>query len=265
MKPTLSRVGAADVVPLLEHDTLRCLVTLKMINSYARCMSFLLLRTGAEWGLLSLLPTAASDWDRKAYPDATHIAFLNSSSYAALLPLFSSLPKGAVVVKTEDRKIQSHLVDVLGAEMLTSFISFTSSSQGGQGWKSTDQGRTDYEEAAWLYFGNNGYEESELERHFHNGGRWFGLNEAGRLVSVCFIYQNYRDIWEIAGVYTHPDFRRRGHARVVVTAALSYLQREGLRPRYQVKRDNVASIQLAKELGLTEFLDVGHYRINVKP
>ena len=100
-----------------------------------------------------------------------------------------------------------------------------------------------------------------MERYFRDGARWFGAEAEGQLASACFAFQNYGDVWEIGGVYTEPRHRRKGLARRVVGSALAYLLSRRLTPRYQVKWDNLASIQLARGAGLKEFLTVNHYRI----
>jgi RimJ/RimL family protein N-acetyltransferase len=121
--------------------------------------------------------------------------------------------------------------------------------------------RGDHDSHAWSFFGNNGYETAELERHFRNGARWFGAEADGHIASACFVFQNYGQVWEIAGVYTEPKYRHRGLARKAVASALSYLRSQRLIIRYQAKWNNLASIRLAREAGLTEFLTVNHYRI----
>jgi RimJ/RimL family protein N-acetyltransferase len=103
--------------------------------------------------------------------------------------------------------------------------------------------------------------DAELAQYFRNGAKWFGIEEGGRLASACFVFENYRQVWEVAGVNAHPDFRRRGLAKRVVEAALVYLVRSGLVPRYQAIWDNQPSLALAKSCGLTEFLRMEHYLV----
>jgi RimJ/RimL family protein N-acetyltransferase len=117
----------------------------------------------------------------------------------------------------------------------------------------------EYDKDAWAMFQSNGYEDEELTRYFDNGARWFGIRSSGQLVSVCFVFQNHRNIWEVAGVYTATDHRRHGRAKQTVLCALGYLQKSHLTPRYQAKWDNLASIALAKSCGLVGFLQVDHY------
>jgi GNAT superfamily N-acetyltransferase len=268
-EPTIDQVGrlpdqvdVSTLLPLLEREPLRYLVTLKMINSYADSMSFFLVQNATGWAALSLLPTEASDWDRKAYPDTSHIAIIDGTGFMACQPLFGMLPRGPIVVKSGDTQIQTHLEDGMHASKVSSYISFTASA-GDTGSPAQDiPPRSDRDSRAWSFFGNNGYETAELERYFRSGAKWFGAEADGHLASACFVFQNYGQVWEIAGVYTEPRYRRKGLARKAVASALTYLRSQRLITRYQVKWNNLASIHLAREAGLTEFLTVNHYRID---
>ena len=65
--------------------------------------------------------------------------------------------------------------------------------------------------------------------------------------------------WKIGGVYTAPEHRRKDYARQVVLAALAQLKARLLRPRYQVREDNLASCRLAESIGLVPFVVVEHF------
>ena len=60
------------------------------------------------------------------------------------------------------------------------------------------------------------------------------------------------------GVKTHPDYRRRGWGRSVVSAMANYLLENGRMPLYVVAQNNKASVQLAERIG---FHDSGHREI----
>jgi GNAT superfamily N-acetyltransferase len=121
-----------------------------------------------------------------------------------------------------------------------------------------------YDKSAWEMFRANGYEDKELVRYFQDGAQWFGIESEGRLASACFVFQNYKHIWEVAGVYTQPAFRRQGLGRMIVSGALGYLSVSGLVPRCQARWDNQASISLAKACGLIEFLQMDHYLLRMR-
>ena len=78
-------------------------------------------------------------------------------------------------------------------------------------------------------------------------------------VSACFAFENHGPVWEVGGVVTAPEHRRKGLGARVVRAALAELSRRGLAPRYQVEEHNTASIGLANSVGLTPFLTITHY------
>jgi predicted GNAT family acetyltransferase len=77
---------------------------------------------------------------------------------------------------------------------------------------------------------------------------------------VCFAFANHQSIWEVGGVFTPPESRGRGLAARVVRACIAELQRRGLRTRYQVHEDNLASIALAKHLLLEQVCVMTHWQ-----
>lgn len=114
------------------------------------------------------------------------------------------------------------------------------------------------------FYRANGYERDEVERYFRAGSAFYcAIYENGEPVAACMAFENYGSIWEIAGLYTIERTRRQGLARDVVTTALSTLIKNGYIPRYQMDEGNIASKQLALDLGLSLFLTTEHF-IGVK-
>ena len=56
---------------------------------------------------------------------------------------------------------------------------------------------------------------------------------------------------EIA-VFTHPDYRRRGWGRSVVSSMVNYILANGRIPLYTASQSNIASRQLAERVGFTD-------------
>ena len=108
-------------------------------------------------------------------------------------------------------------------------------------------------------FAESGYLEEELKEHFSRGASWLGIRSSEELVSVCLVFPNHSDIWEIGGVYTKPQYRRCGFGSAVTRAALRFLHQKDLVPRYQFREDNQPSRALAESIGLVERLTVVHY------
>ncbi|HEX7122279.1 MAG TPA: GNAT family N-acetyltransferase [Gemmatimonadaceae bacterium] len=74
----------------------------------------------------------------------------------------------------------------------------------------------------------------------------------GQAVSICASARVTARAHE-AGVETHPDFRRRGHAGRAVMAWARAVRSLGVVPLYSTSWDNAASLGLAKSLGLIPF------------
>ncbi len=74
----------------------------------------------------------------------------------------------------------------------------------------------------------------------------------GRFAAAITVSQqgNDRQRWYIFNVATHPEFRGRGLARQLITAALSHIRaRGGKRVLLDVRSDNVAAYQLYRSMG----------------
>jgi hypothetical protein len=233
-----------------------------MITNYSDSMTVDLLEKNQKWALLSLLPAEVSEWDRKKYPTAKFIAFLDGNDLGLKRRLWREMPTVETVFKTSDPALKETLKHAPGASKIDSFLSFTGRVISGIGSPDAEVIQSDrLTPQVEELIKENGYETEELHRCFANGAEWFGVGNNDRIVSVCFACQNYGSVWEIAGVYTSPLFRKLGLARRVVLASLHRLQSRGCIPRYQVRWNNGPSIQLALSIGLEEFLRVDHFLI----
>jgi len=252
----------ATILSLLRSDCLRHIVTLKMLSLYGDHVQTILSEDDGGWALMSLLPTRVSDFDRRIYPNTTLVVLMDGTSHEAKLRLLNNMPAEHMVVKTYDESVKDRLLNRFQAKPALSFVSYTALSPHAS--HSTPAGVCESsvpDGEITPIFGHNGYEPAELSRHFADGARWFGVRDHGRIVSACFVFRNFETVWEIGGVFTEPDHRRRGHARKVVTGALNHLLASGFSPRYQVRSDNTESIRLAETIGLKEFLRMDHYLV----
>ena len=249
----------------LRSDPLRHIVTLKMIRVGGRAVSCRWCEDADGWGLLSLFHTRVFEYDQQTYADRDWVVLIDGTSAGAKAKLLDELPTGALVVKTYDSAVKEFLKQKFFATPVRSFVSFA----GAPGIAPSPPTReivssTKLEPAVAVLFAANGYVESELSRHFADGARWFGVSEDGKIVSACMVFRNFDTVWEIGGIFTLPERRRQGLARRVVAAALAHLHQAHLLPRYQVRADNIASIELAKAAGLQEFLRMEHYLVDRK-
>jgi GNAT superfamily N-acetyltransferase len=110
-------------------------------------------------------------------------------------------------------------------------------------------------------FAWNGYAAAELERYFAGGAHAFGIDIDGAVAAACFVFQNFEAVWETAGVHTAVRHHRQGLAARVVRAAVQHLLERGLCPRYQTEASNRDSIELARHVGLVEFLRIEHLTV----
>ena len=87
-------------------------------------------------------------------------------------------------------------------------------------------------------------------------GALFGLRgPRGRLISYAALKLKSASVWEIA-VATEPDYRGRGYARDVVSAASRFALEHGRVPIYINDRDNSNSAFVARSLGYQRYCDI---------
>ena len=70
-----------------------------------------------------------------------------------------------------------------------------------------------------------------LDKQLGAGAVLLHAYEGKRPVAMC-LAEGHKDILYLSDVYTHPDYRRRGYARAVMQAALTYANAQGYRWAY---------------------------------
>jgi len=243
----------------LNEDVLKNLSTLKYLTLYHNHAEVHLVEDAWDWAALSVFPTAILSYDTSTYPTARQALFLNGSSKTLKHGLLAALkPDHFLLRLNEDLDLSRYQekYKVSPGHSYISFSGFSSGTASGQA-RITPQDKLTPEAVA--FFGRNGYTPDDLKKYYRQGAQWFGHTIDGKLVSACFVFPNYNGIWEIAGVHTLEEYRRRGFAVTVVQAALLYLLGRGLTPRYEAEQDNTASIELARCLKMKEFLTIRHF------
>jgi ribosomal protein S18 acetylase RimI-like enzyme len=81
-------------------------------------------------------------------------------------------------------------------------------------------------------------------------GPWAIALDDGRMVSVCHTPEPMSDRAAVCGVWTHPDYRGRGHAPVVTAIWADILRPSGRLLFYSTRPENFASQRVAACLQL---------------
>ena len=85
---------------------------------------------------------------------------------------------------------------------------------------------------------------------WHQGGfRYCALVQNGEIVSVAAAWRRSEAAWEVAAVWTHPDFRGRGHAKAVCSFVTSYILNSGRIATCGTREDNAPMIRVVEALG----------------
>jgi GNAT superfamily N-acetyltransferase len=89
--------------------------------------------------------------------------------------------------------------------------------------------------------------------------------EKGRIVGNVTVHRRYSEKkgWFISNLAVHPDYRRRGIARGLVSAGVQMAQQKGARRiSLEVRADNFAARRLYEELGFTEVDSVSSLKLD---
>ncbi len=237
-------------------------MTLKMLTMFPSATDVTVIRDDSGWACRTELNATVSAWDAAHYSHAATVIMIDGTSDSLIRQAILESRHEDVVFKVHDDAARDVLTRELRFVRMNSFESFTSHDRYHPPTLPTgvevESGANDDPEAMGMFCAS-GYTTEEFASHAARGSRWFGVRRDKQLVSFCMAYQNYERIWEIGAVLTKPDFRGRGFAKAVVSAALQHLVSHDRAPRYQFAASNDASRGLALSLGLTHVLTVDHY------
>lgn len=239
---------------------LKHVVHLKMLRAYGPHIRCRYEEAAGEDGVLLLLPTRVSPFDAQVYPSTAYMVLLRSTGPHIARKLVGEVPVDcSLVFKLIDGPSVAAVNAAFPVTRVTAYLSYTSHSSTCLDVSPRVIVSNELDERCLPLYGANGYMPEEVRTHFAHGAISFVLYEGKAPVSTCFAFANFQSIWEIAGLHTVPDRRRRGYAREVVGTAVGVLCSRSRTPRYQVREDNVASRQLAASVGLVQFLKTEHF------
>jgi ribosomal protein S18 acetylase RimI-like enzyme len=255
----------------LESNRLRHLAHLKFLNYYGTALDCFYSETEAETGILLSHPVSLIAWDHTLYPEVNWVLLPVASGEKAaqrLLDHVESLShiRGKLLVKFCDPLTKQFFSDSFDLHHARTLISFTTSQFQAPAsvWDNVKVARQADDAQVALYL-ENGYTRAELERYFADGAQSFTIYEQGQAVCSCLAYRNFDTVWEIGALHTLAQARRKGYARMVVSAALETLLADGQIARYVAENTNTASIRLAQSLGMQPCLHFEHYLTDTQP
>lgn len=94
-------------------------------------------------------------------------------------------------------------------------------------------------------------------------GRYVGIHEGGRLVSLSGERMDFGDVREVSAVCTHPEFTGRGLAKVLVRHVMHGMLEEGVTPMLHVGSRNARAIGLYEALGFVRVRELRHAKLVV--
>lgn len=110
-------------------------------------------------------------------------------------------------------------------------------------------------------FGLINYTVNDIDEMIHNNSAYvLSIKENQMPIGSCLVYHVYKNVWEIAALSTHENYRRKHIGESLVTYATNKLLKDQLIPRYHVHTKNIASYNLAIKCGYEPFLSFNHYK-----
>ena len=251
------------ILTLLEKETLKNIVILKLLRQFPQ-MKVRSCFKDDKHALLLVLPTQESSFYSQLYPWSDHVLFPVVTDMSLLKPLLEPYFEEKVMFAIADSNIATAISATTPLTKLRSYISYT-------GDTLTDKINTDTVKLSHTFspecselFKANNYSQQELDTFASWGGKTFSITtEDGIIASACFIFPNFGDIWEIAGVHTLDSQRRRGFAKQIILKAAAYILSQDKIIRYQTEDKNLVSQKLAESIGLHKFLELSHYAAKI--
>jgi GNAT superfamily N-acetyltransferase len=261
MIETTNTHAIRSALAFLSTNALRNIVLLKMLTLFPDAVACQYCEDHGDVGVLLLLPTQATSFDRHAYPSTQYVVLLSASSQELVRRLLAFVPQGVpLVFKLLHDADRQMVAEQFALRRATAFISYTAPA--GQHFVPSSIVRVSEEidERCFALYAAQGHSREDLASYAATGSALtYTIYEAAAPIAACFTYPNFGNVHEIAGVYTIPSERRKGYARQLVASALHMLELRQSIPRYQVHEENHASIGLAEAIGLRRFVTMEHW------
>lgn len=273
MKPSTTYTNAID---FLRQDLLRNIVPLKMLAAHPEAIDIYYAQNNSGSCLLLLFPTTTFAYDRQHYAQDDYIAILagttgqvysdSQAEQRIVEQLLSHIPSDKrIVFKLPAGSIREALTEQLPLRRVTAVRSYTATAEHVYPMNEAVCESDQLDERLFPHLATFGHDRQDLDHLFRSAGtRSFTLYRTiagGNSVplAACFTYENFEQIHEIGGVVTIPEERRKGYAKRVVEHTVATLLQRDLLPRYQVHEENVPSVRLAEQVGLTLFVTTEHW------
>jgi GNAT superfamily N-acetyltransferase len=244
----------------LNQDLHKNIIILKYLQSYGQYAECWYSEHHDQRGVLMILPTRYSPFDYQLYPDADYLALPVFSDPQIGTDLIRHLPQGRIAWKMPSEYEHTIVQQYYPLTRTLAYLSYRIKPQQHFAPIADIVIREHADQACLDLYAQQGHDPDEVREMFEQGHAFSCSKYQGdKPVCSSYIHQNYQNIWEVGGLYTIPEARRQGFAKQVVQTALAEIQHRGLTARYVAHESNVASQQLARELGLEQFLTISHY------
>ncbi len=92
-------------------------------------------------------------------------------------------------------------------------------------------------------------------------GRYIGIRDGVRLVAMCGERMDLGNLRELSAICTHPEYRGRGYADLLMRHTMHAMQQQGVVPFLHVGAANLRAQALYKSLGFVITRELKHARL----
>lgn len=248
-----------SVFEALRRKPLENVVLLKFLQNSPESVTGYHIDCGTERATMLVIDNQLQDFDRGAYPSATSTILISSDNPTLTQALVCALPRNETrVFKLANPADRDVVAQHFTLDRQRAILSYTIHGPVSGNDRITINKSS--KRAPFELFEAQKHSRDWLSSLLDNGRAFTCTFEENDIaLSACFAFQIDGDLWEVGGVYTHPQARRRKLAQSVVSAAVAELKRSNRFVRYQVEDTNTPSIRLAESLGMTHYFTLSHY------
>jgi ribosomal protein S18 acetylase RimI-like enzyme len=95
-------------------------------------------------------------------------------------------------------------------------------------------------------------------------GKYIGIRDGGRLVAMCGERMDLGTLRELSAICTHPEYRGRGYADLLMRHTMHAMQQQGVVPFLHVGAANLRAQALYESLGFIITRELKHARLKAR-
>jgi hypothetical protein len=197
-------------IDFLSANILRNIVLLKMLRLYPEAIQCHYDENQDGAGVLLLLPTQASTYDRRSYPTTRYVVLLSASSSTLIPQLLTFVPHdNPLIFKLLGDADRRAVAQAFALRRATAFISYTAPGSSHFAPFEAVFVSSQVDEQCFALYATQGYSREEITGYFASGAALsFTIYRAALPVASCFAYPNFGNVHASIGLAETIGLRR---------------------------------------------------------